>query len=174
MTVKFVKPNKRLLVVAIAAGLVGLLPMFVVLAAQGQITEVNPSGVSGVTGIVTIPNLVEPDKPTVLTVTANTSWKVVGKDQTLNVLARFDFSASDNADGDGSPDFACSGIGSSLTGLTGLVTACLEKLDGPNNDLLPQELEDMITKFGQAAHDGLMAIGIDEATLTLNQDTTAH
>ena len=42
---KFMMPNKRLLAVAIAADFVAVFPLFVVLAAQGQITEVNPSGV---------------------------------------------------------------------------------------------------------------------------------
>ena len=51
---KFVMPSKRLLVVEIAVGLLAALPMFVVLAAQGQITEVNPSGISSVRGIVSV------------------------------------------------------------------------------------------------------------------------
>ena len=55
---KFVMPSKRLLVVAVAGGILAALPMFVVLAAQGQITEVNPSGISSVQSIV---SLGEPD-----------------------------------------------------------------------------------------------------------------
>jgi len=47
-------PSKSLLVVAVAVGILAALPMFVVLAAQGQITEVNPSGISSVQGIVSV------------------------------------------------------------------------------------------------------------------------
>ena len=47
---KFVMPSKRPLVVAVAVGILVGLPMFVVLSTQGQITEVNPSGISSVQG----------------------------------------------------------------------------------------------------------------------------
>ena len=43
---KFVMPSTSLLVVAVAVGILAALTMFVVLAAQGQITEVNPSGIA--------------------------------------------------------------------------------------------------------------------------------
>ena len=71
---KFVMPNKRLLIVAVAAGLLGMLPLFVALAAQGQITEVNPSGVSSVQGVVTVGG---PEGERELKIIAKTSWKVI-------------------------------------------------------------------------------------------------
>ena len=148
------------------AGLVAVLPLFVVMAAQGQITEVNPSGVSGVKGTVSIPNPDDPNDPRVLTVDANTSWKVVGQEgKATGVVARFDFSASDQ-EGDGSPVYACNGVGGTLTSL---VRVCLNELNGPNDDLdFPDELEDMITAFKDAAHNSLLAIGINEATYNTN------
>ena len=49
---KFVMPSNHLMIVAVVVGSLAALPMFVVLAAQSQITEVNQSGMSSVKGIV--------------------------------------------------------------------------------------------------------------------------
>ena len=81
---KFMMPNKRLLAVAIAADFVAVFPLFVVLAAQGQITEVNPSGVSGVQAIVTVGTGEDVRE---LNINAKTTWKAVpgkGKNRAVN------------------------------------------------------------------------------------------
>ena len=84
---KFVMPSKRLLVVEIAVGLLAALPMFVVLAAQGQITEVNPSGISSVQGIVSVG---DPGDERDLKIVAKTSWKLInGQGQERAVKASF-------------------------------------------------------------------------------------
>ena len=41
---KFVMPSNHLMIVAVVVGSLAALPMFVVLAAQSQITEVNQPG----------------------------------------------------------------------------------------------------------------------------------
>ena len=69
---KFVMPSKSLLVVAVAVGILAALLMFVVLAAQGQITEVNPSGISSVQGIVSVG---DPDDSRDLKILAKASGK---------------------------------------------------------------------------------------------------
>ncbi|MED5568068.1 MAG: hypothetical protein VYE19_00205 [Chloroflexota bacterium] len=71
---KFVMPSNSLLVVAVAVGILAALPMFVVLAAQGQITEVNPSGISSVQGIGSVG---DPDDSRDLKIVAKASWKVI-------------------------------------------------------------------------------------------------
>jgi len=161
---KFEMTNKGLLMVVFAAGLVGILPLFVVLAAQGQITEVNPSGVSGVTGTVSIdPDGPLPDgplPPREVTITASTSWKVVGKKGVATgVVAKFDFTASDN-EVEGSPVFTCTGVGASLSGL---VAACQEKLTAAELDI-GSGLGKIIADVKIGADAGLSAIGINEAT----------
>jgi len=84
---KFVMPSKRLLVVEIAVGLLAALPMFVVLAAQGQITEVNPSGISSVQGIGSVG---DPGDERDLKIVAKTSWKLInGQGQERAVKASF-------------------------------------------------------------------------------------
>lgn len=84
---KFMMPNKRLLAVAIAAGFVAVFPLFVVLAAQGQITEVNPSGVSGVQAIVTVGTGEDVRE---LNINAKTTWKAVpGKGKTVRLMQVF-------------------------------------------------------------------------------------
>ena len=45
-------PSKHLMLVAAVVGSLAALPMFVVLSAQSQITEVNQPGMSSVQGIV--------------------------------------------------------------------------------------------------------------------------
>ena len=69
---KFVMPNKSLLVLAVAVGILAALPMFVVLAAQGQITEVKPSGIASVQGIVSVG---DPDDSRDLKILAKASGK---------------------------------------------------------------------------------------------------
>jgi len=84
---KFMMPNKRLLAVAIAADFVAVFPLFVVLAAQGQITEVNPSGVSGVQAIVTVGTGEDVRE---LNINAKTTWKAVpGKGKTVRLMQVF-------------------------------------------------------------------------------------
>ena len=154
---KFVMPNKRLLAVAIAAGLVAVFPLFVVLAAQGQITEVNPSGVSGVHATVTVGDADDPRK---LSIDAKTTWKVVpgnGKNPAVN--ASFSFTVAE-AEGDGSPIFVCKEGGGSLAGA---VDRCIADLRAAEDDDLA-ELIPMVEDFRDAALDGLDAFGIKPAT----------
>ena len=71
---KFVMPSKSLLVVAVAVGILAALPMVVDLSAQGQITEVNPSGIASVQGIVSVG---DPDDSRDLKIVTKASWKVI-------------------------------------------------------------------------------------------------
>jgi len=139
---KFVMPSKRLLVVAVAVGILVGLPMFVVLAAQGQITEVNPSGISSVQGIVSVG---DPDDSKDQKIVVKASWKVInGQGQERAVKASFYFSAADT-EGKESPVFKCREEGGSLSCL---VEDCVGKLDGAEEDLAglgPKRIS-----FGQA------------------------
>ena len=149
---KFVMPSKRLLVVAVAVGLLAALPMFVVLAAQGQITEVNPSGISSVQGIVSVG---DPGGQRDLKIVTKTSWKVInGQGQDRAVKASFYFSASDT-EGNGSPVFVCKEAGGSLSSL---VEDCVEKLAGSDEDLAG--LGPKIAAFGKAAQETLGAFDL--------------
>ena len=126
---KFVMPSKRPLVVAVAVGILVGLPMFVVLATQGQITEVNQSGISGVQGIVSVGDL---DDSRDLKIVAKASWKVInGQGQERAVKASFYFSAT-GTEGKGSPVLEWRDeVGS----LSRLVEGCVGKLDGAEEDL---------------------------------------
>ena len=154
---KFVMPNKRLLAVAIAAALVAVFPLFVVLAAQGQITEVNPSGVSGVQATVSVG---EGEDERQLNINAKTTWKVLpGKGKNPAINASFSFSAAETG-GDGSPVFVCKEGGPSLSGA---VEKCIDDLRAAEDedlaDLIPR-----IEDFRDAAVRGLVAFGINPAT----------
>ena len=126
---EFVMPSNRILVVAVAVRILASLPMFVVLAAQGQITEVNPSGISSVQGIVSVGN---PDDSRNLKIVTKASWKVInGQGQERDVKTSFYFIAADT-EGKGSPVFECQKEGGSLSRL---VEDCVGKLDGAEEDL---------------------------------------
>ena len=162
---KFVMPNKRLLAVAIAAGLVAVFPLFVVLAAQGQITEVNPSGVSGVQAIVTVGTGEDVRE---LNINAKTTWKAVpGKGKNRAVNASFSFSVAE-AGGDGSPVFVCKEGGGSLAAA---VDRCIDDLRAAEDEDLT-ELIPRVEKFRDAALHGLDAFGIDPATYFTSTGTT--
>ena len=160
---KFMMPNKRLLAVAIAADFVAVFPLFVVLAAQGQITEVNPSGVSGVQATVTVG---EDERK--LSIDAKTTWKVVpGEGKNPAVNASFSFSAAE-AGGDGSPVFVCKEGGGSLAAA---VDRCIDDLRAAEDEDLT-ELIPRVEKFRDAALHGLDAFGIDPATYFTSTGTT--
>ena len=90
---KFVMPSKHLLIVAVVIGLLAARTTNVGSAAPGQMTEVNPSGISRVQGIVSIG---DPDEPRDLKIVAYTSWKVInGQGQERAFKASFHFSAAD-------------------------------------------------------------------------------
>ena len=162
---KFMMPNKRLLAVAIAAGLVAVFPLFVVLAAQGQITEVNPSGVSGVQATVTVG---EGEDERQLNINAKTTWKAVpGKGESPGVNASFFFDVSEKG-GDGSPIFVCKEGGQSLSDA---VKRCIDDLEASEDEDLA-ELIPMVEKFKDAALDGLDAFSIDPATYSTSTGTT--
>ena len=149
---KFVMPSKRLLVVAVAVGILAALPMFVVLAAQGQITEVNPSGISSVQGIVSVG---DPDDSRDLKIVAKASWKVInGQGQERAVKASFYFSAADT-EGKGSPVFECREEGGFLSCL---IEDCVGKLDGAEEDLAG--LGPKIISFGPAAEGTIGAFNL--------------
>jgi hypothetical protein len=158
---KFVIPSKSILMVALGAGLLAALPLFVVLAAQGQITEVNPSGISSVQSTV---NVGTADDPKKLNIDAKTSWKVIpGQGKNSSVMASFYFNAVDT-DGDGSPVFTCKETGKSLFKV---VQACLDKLPDAESDPGLAALRDGIEDFRDAALDGLDAFGLDGASENL-------
>ena len=154
---KFVMPNKRLLAVAIAAGLVAVFPLFIVLAAQGQITEVNPSGVSGVQATVTVG---EDERQ--LNINAKTTWKAVpGNGKNPGVNASFYFDVSEK-EGDGSPIFVCKEGGQSLSDA---VKRCIDDLEATGDSGLA-ELVPMVIEFRDAALGGLGAFRIDPESYT--------
>jgi len=161
---KFVMPNKRLLAVAIAAGLVAVFPLFIVLAAQGQITEVNPSGVSGVQATVTVE---EGEDARQLNIDAKTTWKAVpGNGKNPGVNASFYFDVSEK-EGDGSPIFVCKEGGQSLSDA---VKRCIDDLEATGDSGLA-ELVLKAEDFRDAALGGLGAFGINPATYSNNTGT---